>query len=278
MSVIGCIYNIQRYSLHDGSGIRTVVFLKGCPMRCRWCCNPESQNPQPEISYIKSKCIGKAFCGYCQKVCLQSAISFDSQGCAAIDRSKCIRCLDCARNCPAKAIRIEGWKITAEDVLNEVEKESVFYRNNTGGITISGGEPLHQGNFLLALLQEAKKRRVGTAIETCGFGDYGVLRQAALLLDTIYYDIKSINDEKHREWTGQSNTLILDNFQKLCMDFPALPKIVRTPVIPGFNDSDEAIGKIRSFVQSISDVTFEMLPYHRFGLGKYAALGRECTV
>ena len=278
MSVVGCIYNIQRYSLHDGPGIRTVVFLKGCPMRCRWCCNPESQNPQPEISYLKSKCIGKFACGYCQKICRQGAISFDLQECSSIDRSKCVSCLNCARNCPAKAIRIEGWMVTAEDVLNEVEKESVFYRDSVGGLTISGGEPLDQGDFLLALLQEAKKRRIGTAIETCGFGDYNVLKQAASLLDTVFYDIKSLNDEKHREWTEQSNTLILENFEKLCIDYPVLPKVVRTPIIPGFNDSAEDTEQIRSFLQNKPGVTYETLPYHRFGAGKYTALGRECSV
>jgi len=278
MSVIGRISNIQRYSLHDGPGIRTVVFLKGCPLRCRWCCNPESQNPHQEVSYFKSKCIGEQACGYCQNVCRQGAVSFDAKGRAVIDRNKCDSCLHCAKNCPAKAIRIEGRTATAEEVLNEVEKDSVFYRDSAGGITVSGGEPLAQSDFLLALLREAKKRRIGTAIETCGFGHYDVLKQAALLTDTVYYDIKSLNNEKHREWTGQSNALIMENFQKLCIDFPALPKVVRTTIIPGFNDSAEEIEQIQSFLKDKSGVTFEMLPYHRFGVGKYVALGRKYTV
>jgi len=278
MSDTGVIFNIQRYSLHDGPGIRTVVFLKGCFMRCRWCCNPESQNPQPEILYLKSKCIGKEACGNCQMLCEHGAISFDPQGRAAIDRNKCNGCLLCAGNCPPKAIRIEGRTVTAEEVLNEVEKESVFYRDNTGGLTISGGEPLAQSDFLLALLREAKKRRIGAAIETSGFGSYDVLKQAASLLDTVFFDIKSLNDEKHRKWTGQSNTLVLENFQKLCMDYPALPKVVRTPIIPGFHDSEDEIEQIRSFLKNKSGVTFETLPYHRFGAGKYIALGRKCSV
>jgi len=278
MSDVGIINSIQRYSLHDGPGIRTMVFLKGCPLRCRWCCNPESQNSQKEISYVKSKCIGKQACSYCQNSCSQGAISFEAQGQAIIDRSKCDSCLNCAGNCPAKAMKVEGRIVTAEEVLNEVEKDSVFYRKNDGGVTISGGEPLAQGNFLLALLREAKKRRIGTAIETCGFGHYDVLKQAALLIDTAFYDIKSLNDEKHRKWTAQSNTLIIENFQRLCMDYPALPKVVRTPIIPGFNDSAEEIEQVQSFLQNKSGVTFETLPYHRFGVGKYAALGREYTV
>jgi len=278
MSGLGIIYNIQRYSLHDGPGIRTVVFFKGCKMRCRWCCNPESHHPQPEISYIKSKCIGKDACGYCQKMCQHGAIGFDSQGSAAIDRSKCAGCPDCAGNCPPKAIRIEGRTVTIEEILDDVEKESVFFRNNTGGLTISGGEPLLQSEFLLSLLREAKKRRIGTAMETSGFGNYDVIKQAASLLDTVFYDIKSLNGEKHKEWTGQCNTLIIENFQKLCNDYPALPKIVRTPIIPGFNDSPEEIMKIRSFLQNKSGVTFETLPYHRFGVWKYEALGRKYVI
>jgi pyruvate formate lyase activating enzyme len=245
-------------------------------LRCHWCCNPESQNQQQEISYIKSKCIGKAHCGYCQNSCKQNAVGFDSQGVAVIDRNLCDNCLRCAANCPSKAIRIEGWTTTAEEVLNEVEKESVFYRDNTGGITISGGEPLAQPDFLLSLLHEAKKRRISTAIETCGFGDYDLLKQAASLLETVFYDIKSLDDARHREWTGQSNTPILENFQQLCIDFPTLPKVVRTPVIPGITDSAEAIGQIQSFLQNKPNVIFELLPYHHYGKGKYEALGRKC--
>jgi len=183
--------------------------------------------------------------------------------------------LECVGNCPAKAIRIEGWTVTAEEVLNEVEKEAVFYRDNIGGVTISGREPLDQGDFLLALLREAKKHRIGTAMETSGFGHYDVLKQAALMLDTIFYDIKSLNDKKHRKWTGQSNALIIENFQKLCKDYPELPIIVRTSIISGFNDSDEEIGQIRSFLQNRYNVTFETLPCHHFGMGKYIALGRK---
>ena len=275
MKDAGIIYNIQRYSLHDGPGIRTTVFLKGCPLRCRWCCNPESQNPQPEIFFIKTMCIGKPACGSCQKTCRQGAVSFETSGCAQINRKLCDNCLQCAANCPTKAIRIEGRTATVKEILDEVEKEAVFYRYNTGGVTFSGGEPLSQGDFLLALLHEAKKRRIGAAIETCGFGDYDILKQAARISETVFYDIKSLDDVKHRKWTGQSNELIIENFQKLCFDYPNLPKIVRTPLINGFNNSNEDIREIKYFLKNKPGTTFEMLPYHRLGVGKYEALGRN---
>ena len=275
MSNTGIIYNIQRYSLQDGPGIRTVVFFKGCPLRCRWCCNPESQNQQPEISFVRSKCIGSEACGNCRELCQHDAVDFDAKGYAVIDRNKCTVCLRCVDECPAKAIRKEGAIKTVEEILYEVEKESVFYRNHIGGLTVSGGEPLYQGAFLLTLLQEAKSRRISTAIETCGSGDYEILRQAAHLSDTVFYDIKSLDDTKHTAWTTQGNQLIIENFQKLCADFPALSIIVRTPVIPCFNNSDEEIGQIRLFLADKSNVRYETLPYHRFGVGKYAALGRE---
>ena len=278
MSPEGIIFNIQRYSLHDGPGIRTVVFLKGCPLRCRWCCNPESQALRQEVSYYASQCIGKVSCGFCEKTCGFDAIRFNAAGSAIIDWAKCAQCCLCAEECPAKAIRKEGQFITVEHVLNEVEKETVFYRGNTGGLTVSGGEPLAQGEFLLALLREAKRRKIHTAMETCGFGDYETLREAAKLLDTILYDIKSLDDEQHRKWTSQSNGIILSNFEKLCADFPALPKIVRTPVIPEFNANAEEIRKILLYIQGKPSITFEALPYHRFGMGKYAALGREYSI
>ncbi|MDR3288027.1 MAG: radical SAM protein, partial [Peptococcaceae bacterium] len=146
------------------------------------------------------------------------------------------------------------------------------------GLTVSGGEPLFQGEFLLTLLRESRRRKIRTAMETSGFGEYETLKRAAALLDTVLYDIKSLDDEAHTAWTGQSNALILENFQRLCADFPSLPKVVRTPVIPGFNDSAAAVRQIRSFLEGKPGVSFETLSYHRFGVGKYEALGRPYTV
>jgi len=275
MSASAVIYNIQRYSLHDGSGIRTVVFFKGCPLRCRWCCNPESHNPNPELSYIRSKCIGYDVCGMCEKACPSAAISFDGDGCAKIDHVACTQCLRCTDECPPKALRSQGWAEDVSAILDTVEQDAVFYRKDAGGLTLSGGEPLFQPEALLALLNEAKKRKIGAAIETCGFADYEILKSAAQLLDVVIYDIKHMDGEYHRKFTGQTNALILKNFMQLCEDFPRLPKIVRTPVIPGFNDTPGTIAEIEAFINGKSNIRFEALPYHRFGVSKYEWLGRD---
>lgn len=272
------VFNIQPYSLHDGPGIRTIVFLKGCPMACRWCCNPESQQAEPEISYVASECIGKAECGYCQRVCPAQAITFHAgEGGgerAAIDFNACTQCQACAKACPAQAITVKGKAYGVSELLDIVEKEAVFYRHGQGGLTVSGGEPLVHQPFLTALLKGAKERHISTAIETCGNAPYQNLRDAAPYLDTILFDIKSMNSAKHQAYTGFGNEQILENFRRLCAAFPDLPKRVRTPVIPGFNDTPEDIELILDFLRQKPNVTYEALPYHTFGKGKYAALGR----
>jgi pyruvate formate lyase activating enzyme len=269
------VFNIQHYSLHDGPGIRTNVFLKGCPLKCKWCSNPESQNREPEIFYNNNKCIGCKECSSCIGYCENNAISFDNDDKAVINRDKCSNCLRCSESCPTKAISIQGKLTTIKEILDIVEKDSAFYTRSDGGITISGGEPLMQGEFTINLLKQAKRRRINTAIETCGYSDYETLKSCAENLDTILFDIKSLNDEKHREFTGVSNKLIIENFEKLCRDFPKLKKHVRTPVIPSFNDNEKDIQRIIEFLQDKQNVSYELLAYHKFGEGKYKSLGRE---
>ncbi|QIB68027.1 glycyl-radical enzyme activating protein [Aminipila butyrica] len=266
------VFNIQHYSLHDGPGIRTVVFLKGCPLRCRWCCNPESQKYNREISYVDSKCIGLKDCGLCKNICEEGAISFKEK--AVIDRVKCKDCLKCAAVCPSKAIRTEGEAYSVLQIIDLIERHAAFYSHGDGGLTVSGGEPLTQPDFLIPLLKEAKRRRINTAMETCGYGEYETLFEAAKYLDTVLFDIKSMNTEKHKEYTGYGNEKILENFQRLCNDYPTLNKIVRTPVIPGFNDSEEDMEAILRFIENKPSVSYEPLKYHSFGRGKYKALGR----
>ena len=276
------VFNVQHYSLHDGPGIRTIAFFKGCPMRCRWCCNPESQLYAPEISYVENKCIGQSECGYCKKFCAEG-ISFkpktqqDFSDKAVLDFAKCRYNLKCAEVCPSKAIKTEGKLYSAEQLVDIAERDSVFYEHGAGGLTISGGEPLTHPEFLVQVLQMAKQRRITTAIETCGYAPYSSLHEAAKYLDTVLFDIKSIDDIKHKKYTDCSNRRILDNFAQLCHDYPQLSKVVRTPVIPHFNDTAEDLRKILQFIQSmphIESISYEALPYHRFGEGKYKALGR----
>ncbi len=266
------VFNIQHYSLHDGPGIRTIIFLKGCPMRCRWCCNPESQSVKPEIFYTENKCIGLKECGFCKKICPVNAISFNEK--AVIDRNKCINCIKCADVCPSKAIKAEGVHYSINELLDIVEKDNVFYSHG-GGLTVSGGEPLNSGDYLIELLREAKKRRINTAMETCGYGDYNVLYEAAKYIDTILFDIKSLNEGRHIKYTGCSNKIILSNLKRLSEDYPKLNKKVRTPVIPGFNDSIDDIRAILDFIKDMPNMSYEPLKYHSFGRGKYNSLGRE---
>lgn len=275
MSNKGIIFNIQHYSLHDGPGIRTIVFFKGCPLRCRWCCNPESQKSEPEISYDENKCLGKEICGMCKPICDDNAIKFSAFGKAFIERDKCSGCMKCVQECPAKAYKKEGKHYTSEEILGIAEKDSVFYQHGNGGLTVSGGEPLLQGSFLIELLRQAKRRRLSTAMETCGYADYAILKQAAGYLDTILFDIKSLNEQKHIVYTGKSNRKILQNFERLCSDFPKLTKYVRTPVIPEFNDSTDDLQNIKNYLKNKPEIFYEQLPYHRFGINKYKALGRR---
>lgn len=270
------VFNIQHYSLHDGSGIRTILFLKGCPLRCRWCCNPESQRWEREIFYQSDKCITQAECGACAAVCPEEVISFPSPPAKAeIQFSACVNCLKCASVCPSKAITVQGESYSVKELIDLVERDSVFYRGSKGGLTVSGGEPLSHIDFLEGLLTEAHRRYLHTAIETCGCAPYGSLRRAARHLDQILFDIKSMDSQKHREYTGQGNEQILENFLRLCDEFPQLPKKVRTPVVPGFNDTPEDIRAIRDWLGNRPNVTYEPLKYHSFGKGKYLALGRD---
>ena len=271
----GYVFNIQRYSLHDGPGIRTLVFLKGCPLRCMWCSNPESQRVEPELAFNRRKCIGVKECGFCVKECPDGAIHEAEDGLVRIDREACGKCFRCVEACPAKALTLFGKLMSVDEVLHVVETDGIFYARSGGGLTLSGGEPLVQADFVVELLKEAKKRRIDTSMETCGLVDWKDLERACRHLDSILYDIKSMDPVKHKEFTGASNERVIENFLRLCEAFPDLPKRVRTPVVPGFNDTEEEIGAILDFIQGKPNVEYEPLAYHRLGQPKYEYLDRE---
>ncbi|MBQ8962087.1 MAG: glycyl-radical enzyme activating protein [Ruminococcus sp.] len=265
----GTVFNIQPYSLHDGPGIRTIVFLKGCPLRCKWCSNPESQSPYPEVAFDREKCIADKGCRFCEGVCQIEGFS-PSETNARLKG----RCQQFCEVCPSGALTVYGKEMSPEQILDRVEADSAFYSHGKGGLTLSGGEPFMQGQFALEILREAKRRRISTAAETCGFCDTEVLRQAAGLLDYVLFDIKLLDSERHRLHTGVPNELILSNLEMLFSEFPELHKHIRTPVIPTVNDSLEDIGAISRFLSGRENYSYELLPYHRFGTGKYALLGR----
>ncbi|MBW4079893.1 glycyl-radical enzyme activating protein [Paenibacillus sp. S150] len=274
--VTGNVFNIQRYSLHDGPGIRTVVFMKGCPLRCKWCSNPESWLAAREMYYDASKCIGTEACGLCLSACGRSAVSKDSgSGKVKIDRRDCIQgCLDCTLVCPSKSLDVYGRLMTVEEVLKIADQDSMFYTRSGGGLTLSGGEATAQIEFAEALLAGAKRRRIHTAIETCGYSPWDHFSRLLPNLDIIHYDLKLLNEKAHTQFTGVSPHRIRDNLERLSRSFERSRIVVRTPVIPGFNDSAEAIAEIAEFVGSLGGICHELLKYHRYGSAKYDFLGR----
>ncbi|WP_409306657.1 glycyl-radical enzyme activating protein [Pectobacterium sp. B1J-3] len=263
----GVLFNIQRYSLHDGPGIRTIPFFKGCPLACKWCSNPESQRPEPELIYKKSDCIQ---CGKCIDACQQQAISVQNPH--FIDRQRCINCGDCTRVCPTAALEMKGKRITVREVVRELQKEENVYRRSGGGITLSGGEPLSQPDFARELLKACKEKGWHTAIETTGLTSKDVIESVFPYVDLALTDIKSLNPEIHRNNTGVDNQKILENLIRISF---ITKTVVRIPLIPGVNDNPEEIRAIGEFARMMQNVdTIHLLPYHTYGENKYTLLGR----
>ncbi|WP_243277040.1 glycyl-radical enzyme activating protein [Desulfallas sp. Bu1-1] len=275
MNVEGLVLNIQRFSIHDGPGIRSLVFLKGCPLRCQWCCNPESQNPYVEMLFQANKCIA---CGQCVKACPIGAIG--SLPGLEVDRKLCNNCGDCASVCPSGARNMAGRKMTVSQVISELNKDSVFFKYGSGGLTVSGGEPFLQPAFTTALLKAAKGRGFNTAIETCGYCDREILRDCLDILDEIYIDLKCMDAFKHQRLTGVKNETILSNISYISGLSPnhRFSLIIRMPLIPGLNDSEKDIDEAAEFLGGLKISRVELLPYHRFGVGKYRQLNREYSL
>lgn len=269
----GMVFNIQKYSVHDGPGIRTVVFLTGCPLRCKWCSNPESQILKPQLAYNRNKCLTFDQCIRCTEVCTAGAIGEDSENKARVDWDICSNCLLCADVCPSKAFSVYGEEKTVTEVVNTVEQDGAFYTRSGGGLTLSGGEPMHQPGFAIAILKEARRRRIHTALETCGYCATKDLINAGEYLNYMLYDLKVMDPEVHKTVTGVSNQRIIDNLKAVRDAWPQLPILVRTPVIPGVNDNLEAIRAILDFLTDFDNISYEMLPYHRLGTPKYEYIG-----
>ncbi|MCL2123301.1 MAG: glycyl-radical enzyme activating protein [Desulfovibrionaceae bacterium] len=272
----GMVFNVQKFSVHDGPGIRTLVFFKGCPLRCRWCSNPESQEYEPELAYNAGRCLGLSKCVYCVEACAPNAVSRGAEDKLCIDRARCQGCSrPCVNACPAKALITYGTPRTVAEVLRQVEEDAPFYSRSSGGMTLSGGEPLAQKDFALALLREAKKRRINTSMETCGHASWASLRDACALINSIMFDIKHLDPVRHKEETGVDTSRIMSNFKKMMQEFPKLQVLVRTPVIPGFSDSIDALLPIAALVNSYPNASYELLPYHRLGTQKYLFLQKD---
>ena len=271
----GMVFNVQKYSVHDGPGIRTIVFLKGCGLSCRWCSNPESQRREPELAFNAGRCLGVSKCGHCIVACPNGSITLGEDDKLNIDRTHCNGChMPCAAACPAQGLLVYGKERTVDDVLQVVEQDMAFYARSGGGLTLSGGEPLLQGEFAVALLREARVRRIKTAVETCGLVSPDTIREAAPYLNYVLFDIKHMDSAVHEAQTGLPNKRILENFRILAEEFPDVPMLARTPVVPGFNDTEEAITAIAEFLKPYERVEYEMLPYHRLGTQKYHFLDR----
>ena len=267
----GHILRIEKSSIHDGAGLRSVVFFKGCPMQCAWCSTPESQRFEPEIGFDLSKC---AHCGACASACPKGALAFDKT--PSVRRDLCNGCFACADACQKRAIKKYGETLGVKEIVREVSKDEVFYFHSGGGVTLSGGEPCAQADFAAELLRELKKHNIHTSVETALCVPWENVETLLPYIDCVLADIKHMNSEQHKRWTGIDNSLVLNNIRRLdSSDFP-VSLIVRIPLIPGVNDTDENLKAVAALARELTKKlqAIELLPYHRLGLNTYKMLGR----
>jgi pyruvate formate lyase activating enzyme len=263
----GLVFNIQKFSIHDGPGIRTTVFMKGCPLACKWCSNPESINPLPEIITYDIRCIG---CARCRDACPQNAISISDQG-RNIDWEKCNQCLACAQACPAKAIEVTGQYMMVDEVMKKICDDIPFYKNSGGGATISGGEALLQKAFVKEIFHRCRENDINTVLDTTGLAPWEHIEDVIQYVDLVLLDIKHMDAATHKAATGVGNALILENAEKIAAEKRTW---FRFPLIPGINDSKKNIEAFSAFAAKCDVEKVSLLAYHEWGAAKYEKLGR----
>lgn len=266
------ISNIQKFSVHDGPGIRSTVFMKGCPLNCLWCANPENICPKKQISYSRTKCI---CCGLCVNACPADAVKMEEDG-VSFNRDLCIGCGNCAEACCTEACRITGREYSVEELIEIIDKDISFYTESDGGVTFSGGEPLMNPAFVQEVAEHYKSIGLSTAVETCGFVPWENIEKVKPFIDLFLYDLKFMDPKKHSRYCGASNELIIDNLMKL----KDVRIIIRIPLIPGINDTDEDLKAAGEFLKKIENRIegVHCLPYHNFGVSKYDSLGMKYSL
>jgi len=271
-SLTGTVFDVKRFATGDGPGIRTLVFLKGCPLRCLWCANPESQSQTPELMFHRSRCVG---CGRCIEACPVGAIEADAAG-LTTDRRACTACGRCVSACLYEAREVIGQTVSVGEILRQIRRDRRFYDRSGGGVTLTGGEPLQQCAFSADLLKACRAEGIHTAMETCGFAPASCIDAVLPHLNLLYYDLKHIDPDAHKRLTGQSNESILANLERVARSFVQGTIVIRVPWVPEYNGYEDVLEGILDFVSVLPNIDHvEIMPYHRLGAGKYDGLGRR---